>query len=82
MVAPNRDGFPEQITDGESRLQYEPDQDGALTVAIWRGLALKATARRRMCRTAYQRVASSRDVIGNLAETLNRLLPAAPAATR
>lgn len=74
VIAPNCDGFPEQITDGKNGLLYEPDQDRALTDAIRRGLTLKATDCQRMCRTAYQRVASSRDVIGNLAETLNRLL--------
>ncbi|MFF3665496.1 glycosyltransferase family 4 protein [Microtetraspora malaysiensis] len=82
VVAPNRDGFPEQITHGETGLLYEPDQEGELTAAIRDGIALDPRARERMTHAAYQRVAADRDVIPNLADMLNRLLPPASADAR
>jgi D-inositol-3-phosphate glycosyltransferase len=80
VLAPHRDGFPEQITDGVNGLLYDPDGPGALTGGIVRALTLGEAAHARLRRAAYQRVAGSRDVVPNLARTLRVLFGPAPAA--
>jgi glycosyltransferase involved in cell wall biosynthesis len=75
VVAPARDGFPEQITDTVTGILYDPLREHALTTALARALSLGPASREKMCHAACQRVLSSRDVIGNLATTLIRLLP-------
>ncbi|MGI5213825.1 glycosyltransferase family 4 protein [Plantactinospora sp. CA-290183] len=69
IVAPNRDGFVEQISDGVNGLLYDPDQDGALTTGIRRALALGPGAAAMLRTAAHQRVVDSRDVVPNLADT-------------
>jgi D-inositol-3-phosphate glycosyltransferase len=73
VVAPARDGFPEQIADGVTGILYDPDQADGLTGALTRGLSLGPERRADMCRAACERVHNSRDVVRNLAETLTQL---------
>jgi len=75
VVAPDRDGFPEQITDGVTGILYDPSRANALTRALARALSLEPDRRSSMCRAASERVFSSRDVIQNLAGTLTLLMP-------
>jgi glycosyltransferase involved in cell wall biosynthesis len=76
IVAPDRDGFPEQVTDGATGILYDPGEPGGLTRALTRALRLSPARRAVMCQAASQRVQASRDIIPSLAGTLARLLPA------
>ncbi|MEE1823885.1 glycosyltransferase family 4 protein [Streptomyces sp. BE20] len=75
VLAPARDGFPEQITDGHNGLLYPPDEDGALTEGLRRALALPEAERERMRRAAYARVIAERDAAGHLFALLARFFP-------
>jgi glycosyltransferase involved in cell wall biosynthesis len=75
VVAPARDGFPEQITDGVTGILYDPSDANALTRALARALSLDPDHRSNICGAASERVYSSRDVVQNLAGTLTQLLP-------
>jgi len=78
VVAPDRDGFREQIISGQTGLLYDPATPGALTAALAAALDLGPAQRSRMREAACRRVIATRDVIRNLAETLRRILPRQP----
>jgi glycosyltransferase involved in cell wall biosynthesis len=78
VLAPDRDGFREQIGDGVNGLLYDPGRSGALTAGIRRALRLGDDDLSRMRQEAHRRVAAGRDVVPNLAETLGRLFPHTP----
>ncbi|MFE4972662.1 glycosyltransferase [Kitasatospora sp. NPDC056651] len=83
VLAPGRDGFPEQITDGRNGLLYPPDEDRALTAGLRRALALPEEEHRRIRRAAHARVVTERDAAGHLAALLARFFPPpAPGAGR
>lgn len=82
VVAPDRDGFREQIISGQTGLLYDPATPGALTAALAAALDLGPAQRSRMREAACRRVIATRDVIRNLAETLRRILPPSTAAAR
>lgn len=74
VVAPNRDGFREQITHRRTGLLYDPRLPGALTSTLAHAIALAPADRARICDAAYQKVASTRDVVANLADCLRHIL--------
>jgi glycosyltransferase involved in cell wall biosynthesis len=74
VVAPARDGFPEQITDGATGILYDPSSESALTHALARAVDLSSGHRGDMCRAASARVHAGRDVVQNLAGMLTQLL--------
>lgn len=80
VLAPARDGFMEQITDGHNGLLYDPIADGALTGGIRRALALTAVERARLRIAADQRVRSERDATRHLATLLSATWTAADTA--
>ncbi|UBI41315.1 glycosyltransferase family 4 protein [Streptomyces mobaraensis] len=71
-LAPARDGFPEQITDGHNGLLYPPEHPGALTAAIVRSLNLPRSEHQRMRAAAAERVRAERDATEHLATLLTR----------
>ncbi|MFD4479858.1 glycosyltransferase family 4 protein [Streptomyces sp. NPDC058471] len=75
VLAPGRDGFVEQITDGHNGLLYDPSSDSALTDGIRRALALTADQRARLRTAAYQRVQTQRDATRHLATLLRSVWP-------
>ena len=80
VVAPGRDGFREQITHGRTGLLYDPARPANLTAALADALDLDPAARGRICEAAFRHVASTRDVVPNLAATLRQILPQQPGA--
>jgi glycosyltransferase involved in cell wall biosynthesis len=74
VVAPARDGFTEQITDGVTGILYDPSDESALTHALARAIDLSPGHRGDICRTASARVHADRDVVQNLAGMLTQLL--------
>lgn len=75
IVAPDRDGFREQVTHRRTGLLYDPIQPGALTSALTAAVSMGPAERARICDAAYQEVRASRDVVANLAGTLRLILP-------
>jgi glycosyltransferase involved in cell wall biosynthesis len=78
VVAPDRDGFPEQIIHGRTGLLYDPGRPGALTAALTAALDLNPAARGRICQAAFRHVNATTDVVANLAATLRQILPPQP----
>ncbi|MCC2275466.1 glycosyltransferase family 4 protein [Streptomyces sp. ET3-23] len=70
VLAPNIDGFPEQITDGRNGLLYDPTVPGALTAGVQRALALTSEERAGLREAAHQRVTTERDAAEHLATLL------------
>ncbi|MFI7104135.1 glycosyltransferase family 4 protein [Streptomyces sp. NPDC050161] len=70
VLAPDRDGFPEQITDGHNGLLYAPDTPGALTSGLRRALTLPDQQRGQMRENAHRRVHAERDAATHLATLL------------
>jgi D-inositol-3-phosphate glycosyltransferase len=66
VVAPDRDGFAEQIEDGTTGVLYDPARPDALTAALRGALALDAGRRGAMARAAAARVRRERDAIASL----------------
>ncbi|MGK5532028.1 glycosyltransferase family 4 protein [Streptomyces sp. URMC 129] len=77
VLAPAREGFPEQITDEHNGLLYDPDRVGALTDGLRRALALSRTRRRELRAAAHRRVLTERDAVGHLATLLAHFWPTA-----
>lgn len=73
VVAPDRDGFPEQIDHGRTGLLYNPSTAGALTAALIRAIELPDGERRLICATAERLVRNERDVVANLGGTLRAM---------
>lgn len=73
VLAPDLGGFPEQITAGVTGLLYPPHQPHALTTGITRALCLDDDRRRRVIHAAWKEVIEHRDIVGNLAHTLEAL---------
>ncbi|MBO0802840.1 MAG: glycosyltransferase family 4 protein [Nocardiopsaceae bacterium] len=78
VVAPDRDGFREQVTHRRTGLLYDPRLPGALTSALADAITLAPADRARICDAAYREVASTRDVVTNLAPCLRRILSREP----
>ncbi|MFF4924221.1 glycosyltransferase family 4 protein [Kitasatospora sp. NPDC001261] len=72
VLAPARDGFTEQITDGHNGLLYDPALPGALTGGLCRALALTETERARMRHAAHTKVVAERDSAQHLGALLAR----------
>ncbi|MFF8917440.1 glycosyltransferase family 4 protein [Streptomyces sp. NPDC015032] len=66
VLAPNIDGFPEQITDGRTGLLYAPTP-GALTAGLRRALTLTSDERTRLRTAAHRRVVAERNAAEHLA---------------
>ncbi|MFE9974003.1 glycosyltransferase family 4 protein [Streptomyces hirsutus] len=69
VLAPNLDGFPEQITDGRNGLLYDP-APGALTAGLRRALALTSDERLRLRTAAHRRVVAERNAAEHVATLL------------
>ncbi|MGW7327100.1 glycosyltransferase family 4 protein [Streptomyces sp. NPDC054840] len=69
VLAPNIDGFPEQITDGHNGLLYDP-APGALTAGLRRALALTSDERARLRTAAHRKVLAERNSAEHLATLL------------
>ncbi|MEU7316522.1 glycosyltransferase family 4 protein [Streptomyces sp. NPDC007083] len=69
VLAPNIDGFPEQITDGHNGLLYHP-APGALTAGVRRALTLTSDERARLRAGAHRSVVSERNAAEHLAALL------------
>ncbi|MBB0244458.1 glycosyltransferase, partial [Streptomyces alkaliphilus] len=69
VLAPNIDGFPEQITDGHNGLLYDP-APGALTAGLRRALTLTSDERTRLRIAAHGRVVAERNAAEHLAALL------------
>ncbi|MEU2874042.1 glycosyltransferase family 4 protein [Streptomyces olivoreticuli] len=80
VLAPDQDGFPEQITHGYNGLLYPPEIDGALTKGIEQVLALTGPERGRMRAAAVERVRAERDAAQHLATLLARFWRPRPAS--
>ncbi|MDT0307652.1 glycosyltransferase family 4 protein [Streptomyces sp. DSM 44917] len=74
LLAPARDGFPEQITDGHDGLLYDPAEPDALTRGLRRALALPEHQRARFRAAAHRRVLADRDATTHLAALLREFL--------
>jgi glycosyltransferase involved in cell wall biosynthesis len=74
VVAPDRDGFREQIVHRQTGILYNPAGPRALTDALSAALDLGPADRVKMCDAAYRNVAATRDVVPNLARTLAEIL--------
>ncbi|MFJ8856081.1 glycosyltransferase family 4 protein [Streptomyces sp. NPDC102437] len=83
VLAPDIDGFPEQITDGHNGLLYAPSVPGALTDGLRRSLALTPEQRVHLRTAAHRRVLAERDAAQHLAALLTTFwrAHAAPVAT-
>jgi glycosyltransferase involved in cell wall biosynthesis len=75
IVAPDRDGYREQVTHPHSGILYHPGQRESLTTALDSAISMSPEERARICDTAYQEVRASRDVVANLADTLRHIFP-------
>jgi len=69
VLAPNIDGFPEQITDGHNGLLYDPTP-GALTAGLRRALTLTSDERARLHTAAHRKVVAERNAAEHLAGLL------------
>ncbi|MGW2105071.1 hypothetical protein [Streptomyces sp. NPDC001948] len=69
VLAPNIDGFPEQITDGHNGLLYAP-APGALTACLHRALTLTSDERARLRTAAHRKVLNQRNAAEHLAPLL------------
>lgn len=69
VLAPNIDGFPEQIADGHNGLRYDP-APGALTAGLRRALALTSDERARLRAAAHRKVLNQRNAAEHLATLL------------
>lgn len=69
VLAPNIDGFPEQITDGHNGLLYDP-APGALTACLRRAFALTSDERARLRTAAHRKVLNQRNAAEHLATLL------------
>ncbi|MFE1378147.1 glycosyltransferase family 4 protein [Streptomyces sp. NPDC058740] len=69
VLAPDIDGFPEQITDGHNGLLYDP-APGALTAGLRRALTLTSDERARLRTAAHRRVVAERNAAQHLATLL------------
>ncbi|GAA1213359.1 GNAT family N-acetyltransferase [Streptomyces rhizosphaericus] len=69
VLAPNIDGFPEQITDGHNGLLYDP-APGALTAGLRRAVALTSDERARLRAAAHRKVLNQRNAAEHLATLL------------
>ncbi|MEU2232585.1 glycosyltransferase family 4 protein [Streptomyces vietnamensis] len=69
VLAPDIDGFPEQITDGHNGLLYDP-APGALTAGLRRALTLTSDERARLRTAAHRRVVAERNAAEHLAALL------------
>ncbi|RKN03371.1 glycosyltransferase family 4 protein [Streptomyces radicis] len=74
VLAPGRDGFTEQITDGHNGLLYHPTRPGALTTGLHRALTLTDAEHARMRAAAHHRVVGERDATAHLAALLGRFI--------
>ncbi|MGX1887627.1 hypothetical protein [Streptomyces sp. NPDC055287] len=70
VLGPHIDGFPEQITDGDNGLLYDPSVSGALTDGLRRALSLTAEQRARLRAAAHRRVLAERNAAEHLATLL------------
>ncbi|MEU8759532.1 glycosyltransferase family 4 protein [Streptomyces sp. NPDC048659] len=69
VLAPDIDGFPEQITDGHNGLLYDP-APGALTAGLRRALTLTSDERARLRANAHRSVIARRNAAEHLAALL------------
>ncbi|WP_141727129.1 glycosyltransferase, partial [Streptomyces griseus] len=69
VLAPNIDGFPEQITDGHNGLLYDP-APGTLIQGLRRALALTCSERARLRAAAHRTVLKQRNAAEHLATLL------------
>ncbi|MFI0220371.1 glycosyltransferase [Streptomyces lydicus] len=81
VLAPNIDGFPEQITDGHNGLLYDP-APGALTAGLRRALTLTSNERALLRTAAHRKVVAERNAAQHLATLLATFWqpPATPVA--
>ncbi|MFE9222452.1 glycosyltransferase [Streptomyces lavendulae] len=69
ILAPNIDGFPEQITDSHNGSLCNP-APGALTAGLRRALALTSSERARLRAAAHRKVLNQRNAAEHLATLL------------